>query len=322
MLSRLNYQLERFMPIITPTGVLIGVFFSGFLKDFSYLIPWIFAFMTFQGSLSMNFRSLKDAILHPLPVIITLGFLHLLMPLIAWSFGQIAFTGDNYTITGLILGMVIPTGVTSFVWVTIYKGNKALTLSIILIDSLLSPFIVPSILSILVGEKVELDVTNMMLGLLYMIVVPSILAMLLNDWTNGTVNKTWRPRLAPFSKLSLGIVVALNGAVVAPYLKDMSYKLAYIILSVFLIAALGYFLAYLIGKWLKFDQETIISLTYCGGMRNISAGAVMAISYFPSQVVIPVVVAMLFQQLLASLYGTFLSKFLIRKNVNHHDISA
>ena len=109
--------------------------------------------MTFEGSLSMNFKSIKGAITHPFPVFITLGFLHIVMPLWAWGIGHIAFSGDTFTITGLILGMVIPTGITSFIWVSIHKGNTALTLAIILIDSLLSPFIVPFSLSLISRSK-------------------------------------------------------------------------------------------------------------------------------------------------------------------------
>src|SRR4051794_2848023 len=122
------------MPLITPVSVVIGVLLSAYIKDFSYLIPWIFAFMTFAGSLSSNFRALKDVMLHPLPVILGLVILHVLMPIWAWGIGHIAFSGDVYTITGLILAMVIPTGVTSFIWVSIYKGNIPLVLSLILID--------------------------------------------------------------------------------------------------------------------------------------------------------------------------------------------
>ena len=81
--------------------------------------------------------------------------------------------------------MVIPTGITSFIWVSIHKGNKALTLAIILIDSLLSPFIVPFSLSLIVGQTVEMDVSSMMNGLLFMIVLPSIAAMILNELTKG-----------------------------------------------------------------------------------------------------------------------------------------
>src|SRR3954471_5840510 len=141
MLQKLNKQLERIMPLITPVGVLTGVLFSVHLKDFSYLIPWIFAFMTFAGSLSSNFHSLKEVIVHPFPIFIAMAILHVLMPIWAWGLGHVAFSGDVYTITGLVLGMVIPTGVTSFMWVAIYKGNIPLVLSIILIDTLLSPII-------------------------------------------------------------------------------------------------------------------------------------------------------------------------------------
>ena len=52
----------------------------------------------------------------------------------------------------------------------------------------------------------------------------------------------------------------------------------------------------------------LVTFTFSGGMRNISAGAVIAISYFPSAVVFPVVVGMLFQQIIASIFATILDK--------------
>ncbi|MGE1198271.1 hypothetical protein ACQJ18_26655 [Priestia megaterium] len=44
-------------------------------------------------------------------------------------------------------------------------------------------------------------------------------------------------------------------------------------------------------------------MIYTGGMRNISAGAVLAISFFPHPAAVPVVIGMLFQQILAAFYG-------------------
>ncbi|WP_338447767.1 bile acid:sodium symporter family protein [Niallia oryzisoli] len=308
MLQQINKKLEKMMPFITPTGVILGILFSYYIKDFSFLVPWLFAFMTFEGSLSMSFRSITGAVTHPLPVIIALTFLHIGMPLWAWSVGHITFNGDALTITGFILGMAIPTGVTSFIWVSMKKGNSALTLAIILIDSLIAPFIVPFSLSILVGQKVDLDVFNMMKGLFFMIVLPSIAGMLLNEMTKGKVKEIWKPRLSPISKIFLGLVVMLNGAVVAPYIMEMHLKLLFIILVVLFISATGYLFAFLLSKLLHYDKETTITLTFSGGMRNISAGAVIAMAYFPSAVIIPVVVAMLFQQILASLFGAFLDK--------------
>ena len=313
MLQKLNKQLERIMPLITPVGVLTGVLFSVHLKEFSYLIPWIFAFMTFAGSLGSNFRSLKEVIVHPFPIIIAMAILHVLMPIWAWGVGHVAFSGDIFTITGLVLGMVIPTGVTSFMWVAIYKGNIPLVLSIILIDTLLSPIIVPFSLSLFIGGKIEMDFFNIMKGLLGMVVIPSLIGMYLNQVTKGRIKDQLGTRLAPFSKISIGFVVMLNGAVVAPYLKHIDLKLVGITLTVFMIALTGYLFSFIIGRFLSGGRDTVISLTFTGGMRNISAGAVIAITYFPAAVAVPVVVGMLFQQILASLNGYFLNRYYNKK---------
>ncbi|WHY78548.1 bile acid:sodium symporter family protein [Neobacillus sp. WH10] len=313
MLQKLNKQLEKIMPLITPVSVVIGVLLSAYLKDFSFLIPWIFAFMTFAGSLSSNFQSLKEVMIHPFPIFLAMLILHALMPLWAWGVGHIAFSGDVYTITGLILGMVIPTGITSFIWVSIYKGNIPLVLSIILIDTLLSQILVPFSLSLFVGQRVELDFINIMKGLLGMIVIPSVIGMLLNQATKGKINDQLGTRLAPFSKMSIGIVVMLNGSVVAPYLKNVNLKLVGITLTVFFIALTGYLFSFLLGRLMKRDRDTVITLTFSGGMRNISAGAVLAVSFFPAAVAVPVVLGMLFQQVLASTNGHFLDRFYNKK---------
>jgi predicted Na+-dependent transporter len=315
MLQTLNKQLEKIMPLITPTSVVLGVLLAVYIKDFSYLIPWIFAFMTFAGSLNSNFKSLSDVVRHPLPIFAAMILLHILMPIWAWGVGHITFQDDIFTITGIVLGMAIPTGITSFIWVSIYKGNIPLTLSIILIDTMLSPLIVPYCLSLLVGERIEMDIVGIMQGLVGMIVLPSILGMLLNQFLKGNVTKRLSATLAPFSKISIGIVVMLNAAVIAPYLKIINLKLISIILVVFLIAATGYVFSFFIGRLIRSDRDTVISLTFSGGMRNISAGAVIAVTYFPPAVAVPVVVGMLFQQVLASFTGYVMARYFNKKTL-------
>lgn len=314
MLEKLNQQLVKIMPFITPVSVITGVLLSSYLKDFSYLIPWIFAFMTFAGSLSSNFKSLRDVVAHPLPIFIALLILHVLMPIWAWGVGHVTFSGDAYTITGIILAMVIPTGITSFVWVSIYRGNIPMVLSIILIDTLISPMIVPLSLSFFMGQKIEMDYLDIMQGLLSMIVIPSLAGMLLNQLTKGKIIKQLGEKLAPFSKISLGFVVMLNGAVVAPYLNVVTPTLVGIAAVVFFVALTGYLFSFLLGHLMFKDRNTVITMTFTGGMRNISAGAVIGVTYFPAAVAVPVVIGMLFQQILASLYGYFLDWYYHKKS--------
>ncbi|MDQ0194475.1 bile acid:sodium symporter family protein [Paenibacillus wynnii] len=316
MLNALNRRLEKAMPLITPVSVLIGVLLGSYLSGYAYLSTWIFAFITFSGSISSNVRDFFTVIRRPVPLILTMLILHVLIPLLALVFGHVFFTGDDFTITGLVLAVAIPTGISSFIWVSIYKGNTVLTLAIILVDTLLSPLIVPLTLSLLVGANVEMDSGAIMKSLFVMVVLPSILGMLLNEWTRGQIKVKWGPRLSPFSKLGMGVVVAINGSVVAPYLRSFDSRLLLISAVILTLACSGYATGFLTAKLLRWDQDIVVAMTFNGGMRNISAGAVLAVSYFPAPVAVPVVLGMLFQQLTASLWG-----YILAQRKNHNNIS-
>ncbi|MGG0737369.1 bile acid:sodium symporter family protein [Niallia taxi] len=303
MLQSMNAFLGKWMPLLTPVSVVVGVLLSSFLNNFSFLVPWVFAAMTFTGSLNSNFKSMKHTIFHPLSLLLTLAVLHVITPIWAFAIGHLFFSNDPFTITGLTLATVIPTGITSVIWVSMYKGNVPLTLAIILADTLLSPFLVPLSMSIFVGEAVQLDVWGMMRGLLVMIVIPSIAGMAINQFYSKEKALHWNKTLAPFSKLGLAAVVAINSSVVAPYLRHIDLNFIYVGLTMFFVALSGYFFSWLLGVLTKRQKDETIAMIYTGGMRNISAGAVMAVSFFPPQVAVPVVIGMLFQQILAALYG-------------------
>ena len=303
MLQSMNAFLSKWMPLVTPVSVVTGVLLASFLHHLSFLVPWIFAAMTFTGSLNSNFKSMKHTIAHPLSLLLTLAALHIVTPIWAFAIGHLFFHNDPFTITGLILATVIPTCITSVIWVSIYKGNVPLTLAIILADTLLSPFLVPLSMSIFVGESVHLDIWGMMKGLLGMIVLPSIAGMAVNQFYSKEKALHWNKTLAPWSKLGLAAVVAINSSVVAPLLRNIDMKFIYIALTMFFVALSGYFFSWMIGVLTKRHKDETIAMIYTGGMRNISAGAVIAVSFFPPQTAVPVVIGMLFQQILAAAYG-------------------
>jgi predicted Na+-dependent transporter len=308
MLHKLNKLLEKWLPLITPLSVILGIYFTGSLKSYTYVVPWVFGFMTFVGSLGMNYKDLKKILLHPFPILVSMLALHVLMPAVAWIVGMLVFPDDVYMRTGLVLMLAIPTGVVSFMWVSIYKGNIALTLAVILVDTLLSPLLVPSTIAAFVGVQVKMDVLGMMKGLAEMIVVPSLLGMLLNQLTGGRVKEQVGSRLSPFSKIGLAVTIALNSSVVAPYFDKVSVKLVLTACIIVAMVSSAYVVGWLLAKWLKWDRGVMITMVFNSGMRNNSAGAVLAISYFPPPVAMPVILCMLFQQLLASLFGQLFCK--------------
>lgn len=290
------------MPYVTPLAVILGVtLFSG-LSSYSYLVQWAFAFISFVSCLGLNISAIRKALSRPLPIIVCLLLLQVIMPLIALGIGTLFFSGDPYIIMGLVLAYIIPTGVVSLMWVSIYKGNKAVTLSIVLINTLLSPLLVPFMLNLYVGTQVSMDTVGLMSGLFWMIVAPSVLGVIATRiWKNEALKAA--STLAPFSKLSLIFVILVNGAVVSPYLQNLNGTIIFIGFIILLISSLGYWIGLFIARLLRWDKTIAISLMYNNGMRNNGAGAALAAAFFPPAAAFPIVVAILFQQFLASIFG-------------------
>lgn len=308
MLNALNARLSKLMPILTPLSLIVGVFLADIGEKLLFLIPPIFAFMTFAGSLSINFQGLKSFVQYPKFILTTIAVLHIVMPIWTWLLSEVVFHDHLLTI-GFILAAAVPTGVSSFIWVTISQGNKPLALSIILIDTILSPIVIPLLLNIAAGQKVEIDTTSIMLDLLWIIVLPSLAGMLVNEWTKGRVEKGLALTLAPFQKISIFLIVLINSSVIAPYLKNITWHIFGIIVLVFFVAVSGYVICLLVGHFVWKRTDLISTFVFTGGMRNIAIGVVVASTYFPAKVVMPVVFGMLFQQVLASQFTKILDKY-------------
>ena len=66
--------------------------------------------------------------------------------------------------------------------------------------------------------------------------------------------------------------------------------------AVFALCLLGFFLGYQAARLLKADFPTAVTMSLNSGIRNIAAGSVLAIAYFPGDVLFPVAFSPLFLQ--------------------------
>ena len=201
MLGKFNSFIEKWMAFVTPVCLLTGVLFPDIAKHGVPYVTYAFAFMTFVGALKSRFRDVADVFKRPLPLILMLLVLHALVPMIACGLGHLLFPGNANYITGMVLEFSVPTAVISLMWVSIYNGNSPLSLSLVVIDTILAPFLIPAALKILVGSSVKMDTMGMMKELVFMIALPAVLAMCLNELSHGKVMETWPKKLAPFSKM-------------------------------------------------------------------------------------------------------------------------
>ena len=308
MLSKFNQFIEKWMALVTPACLLFGVFFPDVAKHGLPYVSLVFAFMTFTGALKSDFHDMARVLKRPFPLLACLGVLHVLLPVLACGLGHLLFPGNDDLITGMVLEFSVPTAVVGLMWVTIYGGNSPLSLSLVIADTLLAPFLIPATLQLLVGSRVFMDAAGMMRELLFMIALPALAAMSLNELTHGRARKEWPSKLAPFSKMCLIFVVTSNSSKVAPYVRDLTPRRVLVAAALLLLAASGYAIGWFLSRFFGGDRETAVSMIYGSGMRNISAGAVIAAAYFPGEVLFPVMIGTLFQQVLAACYGKLIER--------------
>ena len=290
MLEKFNSFIEKWMALVTPTCLLLGVCFPDIAKCGLPYVPAVFAFMTFAGALKSRFKDVANVFRHPGSLLIIMLLVHVVIPTAACGAGNLFFGNNMELITGMVLEFAVPTAVVSLMWVTIYDGNSPLSLSLVVLDTVLA------------------DPARMMRELIFMVALPAVVAMVLNQITDGKVMETWPGKLAPFSKLALIFVVTSNSSKVAPYIRDMNMQRVKVALAILVLAASGYALGWFVAYIFRKDRSTAVSMMYGTGMRNISAGAVIAAAYFPGEVMFPVMIGTLFQQVLAALFGKLLAQ--------------
>lgn len=306
MLNRFNQYVQKKMAFVTPICLILGVCFSDIAKHGLPLVTWVFAFMTFAGALKSSFRDVANVFRNPKVLLVSLVVIHIFVPCIACGLGHLIFPDNANLIAGMVLEFSVPTAVSGLMWITVYDGNSPLSLSLVVIDTILAPFVIPVALQLLLGSKITMDVGEMMSDLIFMVAIPAIAAMCLNQISKGKVKEIWPSKLAPFSKLALMYVVTCNSSKIAPYVKSMNAERILVALVILVLAAGGYIVGWFVARIMKQDQETTVSLIYGIGMRNISTGAVIAAAYFPGEVVFPVMIGTLFQQVLAATFGKVL----------------
>ncbi|MDY3692536.1 MAG: bile acid:sodium symporter family protein [Dysosmobacter sp.] len=295
-LEKLDAFLGKHMAVLIVAFVLVGITFPDIFSPINDYTMALFAFMTFANSLGGGFREMADVARHPLPVVVIFAILHVAMPLLALAAGKLLFPEAPLFTTGLVLEYAIPTGVASLLWVSIGRGNTSMCLSVVLLDTLLAPFVIPLTLRVLLGSVVEMDTASMVGNLMIMVAIPALLAMTLFQMTRGWVAVTVKPRLAPFAKLTMLVLVLANATGCAPFLRDITPTLVKLICAVFALCLLGFFLGYQAARLLKADFPTAVTMSLNSGIRNIAAGSVLAIAYFPGDVLFPVAFSPLFLQ--------------------------
>jgi len=305
--------LDKYFPFMTPTFLTFGLLLGATVGRFAGIVPWLFALATFIGSLKIDFNAFISTVKKPKGILVVMFILRIIMPLVALVFGRLVFPNNVYTQTGLLLFGLLPVAINSVLWTVITKGNVSLTLSVLLLDTLLIPFILPFSVLLFTGASIDLDTFGMMRSLLLMVVLPSIAGMTLNQVTKGEFGKKWSAKIGPVAKICLLSVIFINGGNIRRYFPPIDLNLILIMLSITTLAVSGYMISWFIARWMKLPDDDVKAVVFTGGMRNMSTGVVIAVAHFPPGAAIPIVTGIFFQQMVCALIAKLIENYYDKK---------
>jgi tagaturonate reductase len=304
---KINHYLERLIPVTTPFSIVIGFLLPSVFVVLKPYVPLLFGFMTFSGALKLRAAELGKSVRSPLPILLFFASAHVLMPVCAMLVSSLFFA-NNDVVSGFVLLFSGPTAVSGFIWVLILKGDMALCLTLILLDTLLAPFAVPGSIAVLMGAKTTMDMSGIALSLLFMVVVPTIIGVTVNETSKGKIPAAICPYFDPFAKISLMLVIAANASIVAPALNLKDPLIWQVALLVIVLTSAGFLLIKLITVIAKCRSPKDITLIISGGLRNNSAVMTIAVAFFPEAAVLPTLTSIIVQQTIAAIMGKLFAK--------------
>lgn len=308
----LGVFIGRHMVVIVLCCLAAGILLPQVFAPLRPAVPTFFAIMSFQSALGITLRGLKDAVAHPLAIVLALVYVHVLSPLIAFLVGTALFGADSDLVVGIVLEYCVPVATSSIMWVAMYRGNLAIALATLLVSVFISPFSIPLALHVLFGTVVEVNALGMILDMLYMVVVPSVVGIVVNEATHGLGTRTLSASLMPLARLMLVVIIATNSSAISDFVFHLTPQLAGVLVFVGLFASFNFFMGAVLGYVFRQKRERAVAMLFQSGMRNISAGAVLAMQYFPPASLFAVMAGVLFQQVLAALFGKVADRLLSR----------
>ena len=308
----LGVFIGRHMVVIVLCCLAAGILLPQAFAPLRPAVPSFFAIMSFQSALGITLRGLKDAVVHPLAIVLTLVYVHVLSPLIAFLVGTALFGADSDLVVGIVLEYCVPVATSSIMWVAMYRGNLAIALATLLVSVFASPFAVPLTLHLLFGTVVEVNALGMVLDMLYMVVVPSVVGIVVNEATHGLGTRTLSASLMPLARLMLVVIIATNSSAISDFVFHLTPQLAGVLVFVGLFASFNFLMGAAFACVSRQRRERAVAMLFQSGMRNISAGAVLAMQYFPPASLFAVMAGVLFQQVLAALFGKVADRLLSR----------
>jgi BASS family bile acid:Na+ symporter len=247
-------------------------------------LNFILAFVMFGIALDMKWADYRGITAAPRAVLIGMASQFLLLPAAAWAL-TMALRPQPSIALGIILVACCPGGNISNFLTHFARGNTALSVTMTAFSTMAALFFTPFNTALwgslnpdtaAILREIAIDPVEMCAVVAILLVVPAVAGMSVARRFPAFAARARRP----FRVLSLGVFV---GFVVLALAANWDYFLHYtqrVVVSVFLLNALGFALGYLAAAAMRLPQADRRAVSIETGIQNSGLGLILVFNFF------------------------------------------
>lgn len=303
MLSSINKFVQKNMSliviIVTAVALFFPITFSWTVSKITILLGVVMLGM----GMTLKVEDFKFILQNPKNVLIGAIAQFTIMPLIAFLITKIFLFPPEIAI-GIILVGACPGGTSSNVMTFLAKGDLALSISMTMTTTILSPIVTPVLMFLFAGEWLEISFYAMMISIFQVVVIPIFLGIFIN----AMFGKKLKNFLEYLPMISIIAIILILGGVVAVNSAKIFEVGLMILIAVVLHNLLGYFLGFILAKILKMEMAKAKAISIEVGMQNSGLATSLAIVHFGAMAAIPGAIFSVWHNISGSLVANYFSK--------------
>ena len=275
-MKQLCHYISKYMAVLVLVCAVLSLLFPAVLQPIpTKTINYLLGVVMFGMGLALNLHDFKIVFSRPKDIIIGCMAQFTVMPLLAWGLAKV-FQLDEALALGVILVGCCPGGTASNVITYLAKGDLALSVGMTGVSTVLAPLLTPLLTWALAGKSIQVDVTGMLLSILWVVILPIVLGLIIKSlWPKFTEKAM--DYLPAFSSVAIAFTVSIVISANASKLLASGFL---IILVVMCHNLFGLGLGYLIGRLLGMSEPKKRAVSIEVGMQNSGLASSLATLHF------------------------------------------
>ncbi len=262
---------------ISACAIVLGLWFPEFFSGFSSYTTLMLQVIFFLSSLKLKTSDLFHTAKQWKSLLAVNAVLLIVLPILVYGIAHYLNLAPTFAIA-LILLASMPAGMSLPLMVDAIGGHRSFALILTISSSLLAPFTVPLALSLLASTNVDLPLLDMMQRLLFVIVLPFILAQMAHYFLRINIRKIV-PVFKPVSLLLLGLLIAASIAMYAETIHGTATDLMTTVGMLFIFFIAIHVFSHLIFFYKPYQEQVTIAASVT--FMNFTLAIYLAGLYIP-----------------------------------------